>query len=204
MNLSSNTSTSTADNNRTSSRAPATEPLEHIPSTSKNSCEYPLFDMQLVPSYTNNQIIYYFTTRAIPTAKQNQFQQLMKKHKASLNLISWDGASDRDNMSRDHSKKSESLENSNSDCPVPPPDHKRIKISAADIPKLAYSSTVAQYKNWLANLKTGFDEDLTRFSTSYQKIILASIILNKQLKIIFNSAVENSSILLQHWRKFKH
>ena len=37
-------------------------------------------------------------------------------------------------------------------------------------------------------MKTDFDEDLTRFSISYQKIILASITLDKQLKITLNSA----------------
>jgi hypothetical protein len=154
--------------------------------------------MQLVPSYTNNQIIYYFTTRAILTIKQNWFQQLIKKHKASLDLISWDSTSNKDNMSRDHSEKFKSLKNSNLNCPVPLSGYKKIKISVADISKLVYSSTVAQYKNWLADLKTSFDRDPARFPTSYQKIILALIILNKQLKIIFNSAVENSSILLQH------
>src|SRR5438034_9725274 len=63
---------------------------------------------------------------------------------------------------------------------------------------------VVQYNNWLADLKIDFDEDLTRFSTSYQKIILTLIMLDEQLKTMFNSAARNISVLSYHWQKFKN
>src|SRR5438045_9288677 len=89
------------------------------------------------------------------------------------------------------------------DCPVLLPNSKGIKISPSDIPKLWYNSTVAQYHNWLVNLKTAFDGDLAKFPTSCQKIILASITLDEQLKTTYNSATKASPVLSQHWRKFE-
>src|SRR5437773_579693 len=47
----------------------------------------------------------------------------------------------------------------------------------------------------LATDQTEFDENSARFSTSHQKIILISIILDKQLKTMFNSAVKDTLIL---------
>src|SRR5204863_1693534 len=92
---------------------------------------------------------------------------------------------------------------SDSDCPVPLPNFKGIKISPSDIPKLQYNSTVAQYHNWLVDLKTAFDGDLAKFPTSHQKIILASITLDEQLKTNYNTATNASPILSRHWRKFE-
>src|SRR5204863_280874 len=92
---------------------------------------------------------------------------------------------------------------SDSDCPVPLPNFKGIKISPSDIPKLQYNSTVAQYHNWLVDLKTAFDGDLAKFPTSHQKIILALITLDEQLKTTYNSATKASPVLSQHWRKFE-
>ena len=83
-------------------------------------------------------------------------------------------------------------------------DHKNIKINLSDILKLAYNSMIAQFNNWLADLKTDFDEDSARFSTSCQKIILISIMLDKQLKTMFNSAAKDTLILSYHWWKFKN
>ena len=94
--------------------------------------------------------------------------------------------------------------NSNSDCSALLSDYKNIKINLSDISKLVYNSTVTQYNNWLANLKIDFDKDSARFSTSCVKIILISIILDEQLKIIFNNAVQNFSVLSHHWQKFKY
>jgi len=130
----------------------------------------------------------------------------MKQHKTSLDLISWDGTSNENNKSRELSKDSEisKNKNSNSNCLAPLLDYKSIKINLLDISKLAYNSTIIQYNNWLVDLKTDFDKDPARFPTSHQKIILVSIILDKQLKTTFNSAAKNSLILSQHWHKFEH
>ncbi len=75
-------STTTADS---VSRAPLITRLHtHVISTNDNPRDYSLFDMRLVPSYTNNQLIYYFITDAILTADQAEFQWLMKDHKNFL------------------------------------------------------------------------------------------------------------------------
>ena len=63
---------------------------------------------------------------------------------------------------------------------------------------------IIQYNNWLANVKTDFDRNSARFFISCQKIILISIILNKQLKTTLNSTAQNNSDLSHHWQKFKH
>ena len=58
-----------------------------VNSTDDNSCGYFLFDMHLVSNYTNNQLIYYYIFNVISAAEQACFQQLMKQHKISLELI---------------------------------------------------------------------------------------------------------------------
>ena len=42
----------------------------HVNSTDDNSHDYFLFDMSLVPSYMNSQLIYYFISDAISAAEQ--------------------------------------------------------------------------------------------------------------------------------------
>src|SRR5204863_8005010 len=93
------------------------------------------------------------------------------------------------------------LTNKNSDfnCSVLSSDYRNIKINLSDILKLAYNSMIAQYNNWLADLKIDFDEDSARFSTSCQKIILISITLDKQLKITFNNVARDISVLSHYW-----
>src|SRR5436190_3861367 len=81
------------------------------------------------------------------------------------------------------------IENSNSDCFAFLSNYKSIKINMSDISKLMYNSTITQYNNQLADVKIDFDEDSVRFSINCQKIILISIIFNKQLKTIFNNIV---------------
>ena len=57
-----------------SSRASSTTKLHVcVISTNDNSCDYSLFDMHLVSSYMNNQLIYYFITDAISAADQAEF-----------------------------------------------------------------------------------------------------------------------------------
>ena len=58
-----------------------------VNSINDNSHDYFSFDMCLVPNYTNNQLIYYYISDAIPAAEQACFQQLMKQHKTSLKML---------------------------------------------------------------------------------------------------------------------
>ena len=105
----------------------------------------------------------------------------MKQRKTSLDLLGWDGASDEESTRlRETPEASQTAanENSDSDCPTAIPGYRGIKINPSDISKLTYNSTVAQYNNWLADLKTSFDENPIKFPTNRHKIILASIILN--------------------------
>ena len=126
-------------------------PHARIEPTPKNPRGYPLFDMRLVPNYTNNQITYHYITGAIPTTKQARFQQLMKQRKASLDLLGWDGAFDEDERPRETPEESKTagneIVNSDSNCPIALLGYRGIKINPLNIPKLAYNSTIAQYNN---------------------------------------------------------
>ena len=55
------------------------------------------------------------------------------------------------------------IKNNNFNCSAFLSNHKNIKINASDILKLTYNSTIAQYNNWLANVKTNFNENFARF-----------------------------------------
>jgi hypothetical protein len=79
-----------------------------------------------------------------------------------------------------------------------PPVNPKMRIT-----KLRYNSTVAQYENWLFDLKRAFRGDPTKFPTSGEKIILASMTLDEQLKTTFNSNARDSPILTLNWRKFE-
>ena len=120
---------------------PITNPHIHIASTPKNSHSYSFFDMHLVSNYTNNQLIYYYISDAISATEQPWFQQLMKQHKISLDLLSWNDASDENNNLREDSEDSHISENdSDSDCSASLQDYKSIKINFLDIFKLLYNS----------------------------------------------------------------
>ena len=58
-----------------------------VDSINNNSRDYLSFDICLVPNYTNNQLIYYYISDAISAAEQAHFQQLMKQHKTSLEML---------------------------------------------------------------------------------------------------------------------
>ena len=180
-------------------------PHSRVPPTPKNLRSYLPFDMRFVPNYSNGQLTYYYTTGAIPAADQPRFHQLIEQRKTSLDLLGWDGESDsgNDKGNDDVSMPDSGNAGTDSDCPAPLPNFKGIKISPSDIPKLRYNSTVAQYNNWLVDLKTAFDGDPAKFPTSRQKIILASITLDEELKTTYNSATTVSPILARHWRKFE-
>ena len=149
-----------------------------VNSINDNLHDYFSFNMCLVSNYTNNQLIYYYISSTIPAAEQAHFQQLMKQCKTFLELIRWNSTSDNKSSTLEESVTSV-IENSNSDCSALLSDYKSIKINMSDILKLMYNSMIAQYNNWLTNVKTDFDRDSARFSINHQKIILISIILNK-------------------------
>src|SRR6266480_4153122 len=144
--------------------APITNPRARILLTPENPRGYPPFDLRLVPNYTNNQLTHYYATGAISVDDQPRFHQLMKQRKTSLDLLGWNGESDTETIGRSTRNDPEtpplnSNSGTDSDYPTPLPGYKGIKISPSDIPKLRYNSTVAQYGNWLADLKTAFDGD---------------------------------------------
>ena len=74
----------------------------------------------------------------------------------------------------------------NSNCPEPISDHKDIKFHSSNITKLWYDSNIAQFNNQLEDLKVVFYEDPTKYSINYYKIILISMVINKQLKMTYN------------------
>ena len=78
-----------------------------------------------------------------------------------------------------------------------------MKFSPSDITKLCYNSTVAQYENWVFDLRRAFRGDPAKFPTSSEKIILASMTLDEQLKTTYNSNARDSPVLTFHWRKFE-
>lgn len=78
-----------------------------------------------------------------------------------------------------------------------------IKFSASDITRLKYDSTVAEFNNWLQDLKSAFDSDPAKFPESRQKVILASMTMDSQLKTTYNSTVGVYPAISTHWRKFK-
>ena len=134
--------TTTAGSTSNASRASfTTRPHARVASTNNNPRGYPPFDMHLVPSYMNNQLIYYFITSAISAEDQSEFQWLMKDHRNFLQLLEWNDASDNET--------SEEIsiifvnKDSNSNCPVLPADYKSIKINSLNILKLVYNSMIA-------------------------------------------------------------
>ncbi len=174
-------------------------PNTRVNSINNNPRGYFSFDMHLMLNYTNNQLIYYYIFDAISAAEQACFQQLMKQHKTSLEMLEWNDMFNNNNKSSISEEFIISvIENSDSDCSASLSDYKNIKINTSDILKLIYNSMIIQYNNWLADIKTDFDEDSARFSISHQKIILISIILDEQLKTMFNSIMQNNFDLSHH------
>ena len=94
MTTSDNSSSNAADNADNSNNVSTANLNTHVNSINNNSHDYFSFDMHLVPNYMNNQLIYYYIFSAILTAEQAHFQQLMKQHKTSLELIKWNSISD--------------------------------------------------------------------------------------------------------------
>jgi len=130
----------------------------------------------------------------------------MKQRKILLNLIGWDSTSNHALEREDIPENMippRNYDDSNLDCPASLSGVVNIKIFSSIIIQLKYDSIVAQYSNWLADLKTTFNKNPVKFLMSCQKIILASVILDKQLKTIYNNTVTATLILSRHWRKFE-
>src|SRR5436190_16967171 len=113
---------SSTENQTTGSTNLTANPHARVAPTPNNPRCYPSFDMERVPNYTNNQIIYYYTTGAIPAAELTRFHQLMKQRKVSLDLIEWNGTSDRASEREDTPENiipPRNRDDSDSDCPAP-------------------------------------------------------------------------------------
>ena len=82
-----NTTDSSSRADEDSRASSTTRPHARVISMNDNSRDYSSFNMHLVPSYMNNQLIYYFIISTISAADQAEFQQLMKNHKNSLQLL---------------------------------------------------------------------------------------------------------------------
>ena len=137
-----------------------------------------------------------------------------EKCKTVLKLVNWD--SNTQEPTSDHEASSTILnqpisisqilsvhDKINSDCPALISGYRGLKFNLSDITKLQYDSNIAQFNNWLMNLKTAFYRDPAKFSTNCYKIILAFMTINKQLKITYNSVVQAQPAISQHWQKFK-
>ena len=181
-------------------------PKKRITPTPENPHGYPPFDMRSICGFTNNQVIYYLTTGAIPLTEQPAFQKAMELRKKALQATSWDGTSDgehRNDGNDDVDTVDTEPDSSDSDCPTPAPGRRGMKFSPSDITKLCYNSTVAQYENWVFDLRRAFRGDPAKFPTSSEKIILASMTLDEQLKTTYNSNARDSLVLTFYWRKFE-
>ena len=62
-----------------------------IAPTADNPHGYPLFDLRLIPTYTNNQLRHYHTSGAMLNVDKAKFKRLMEERKDTLEMIDWDG-----------------------------------------------------------------------------------------------------------------
>lgn len=193
------------------------------PSTSQNSVVenphgYPPFDLHRVPTYTNNQLRYYQISGALLNVDKTQLKGQLQERKNALELVDWDGNT-RENTpnppsittsflspqppSDSHILSFNDDSEADSDCPQTVAHRKGLKFNVSDITRLRYNSNVAQFNNWLADLKSAFDGDPAKFPTNRHKIILASMTMDAQLKTSYNSIVLAHPTISSHWRKFK-
>ncbi len=69
-----NTNTNASGNSGTNGNKLITNPHTRVAPTLENPRGYPLFNMRLVPNYTNNQLTYYYISGAILATDQAWFQ----------------------------------------------------------------------------------------------------------------------------------
>jgi hypothetical protein len=210
-----NRTAAAAENNPAVPADPPVNPSNvRIAPTNDNPRGYPPFDLQHVPTYTKNQLHYYHTSRAMLGVDKTELMRQMEERKALLEVIDWDGNT-RENTPAGSlppdppvpsSSRTLSFDNdseADSECPAPLPGVKGIKFNPSDITQLRYDSNVAQFNNWLEDLKSAFDGDPGKYPTSRHKIILASMTIDEQLKTTYNSTVRAHKAISTHWRKFR-
>jgi len=185
--------------------------------TVDNPRGYPPFDLRLVPTYTNNQLRYYHISGATLDVDQAKFKKKLEERRTALELVNWDGNTPRENTPTSHRHgtpptipsttiRTLSFEHdseADSDCPASIPGQKGLKFNPSDISRLRYDSNIAQFNNWLQDLKAAFDGDPAKYSTSRHKIILASMTIDEQLKTTYNSITQAHPAISTHWRKFR-
>ena len=120
--------------------------------TAENLSGYLLFNLRLIPIYTNNQLRYYHMISAMLDADKIAIKNQLKDHKTSLELINWDGNT-QENISIKHNSLSQILQifivshtpralilnynnKANSSCFKLIAGHKDIKFNPLDIIKL--------------------------------------------------------------------
>ena len=52
---------------------------------------YPPFDLRLLPTYTNNQLRYYYISGAMLDVDEDELARQMNKRRAALKAVNWDG-----------------------------------------------------------------------------------------------------------------
>src|SRR5580698_3457579 len=124
-----NTATQTQRGDEAS--APINPKMRIIP-TLENPRGYPPFDMRSICGFTNNQIIYYLTSGAIPLADQPAFQKAMEHRKKALQTTNWDGASDGERGKSNANTVDTEPDSSDSECPTPTLGRKGMKFMPSD------------------------------------------------------------------------
>jgi hypothetical protein len=169
---------------------------------------------------TNNQLRYYYTSGATLDVDETELGRLVQKRKDALEMFDWDGNTRQNTPAETAGSELSSLAptvpssshaqlsfdydgEADSECPTPPLGHKGIKLNPSDVTQLRYDSNVAQFNNWLADLKSAFDGDVSKYPTSRQKVIFASMTMDEELKMTYNSIVRVHPAIATHWRKFK-
>jgi hypothetical protein len=178
---------------------------------------YPPFDLRNIPTYTNDQLRYYHISGATLDVEEDKLKEQLEKRKRILELIGWNGDTQKNSLvvpspsplphplllSTSRTLSFDYDSEADSECSRPVPGYKGIKFNASDITQLRYDSNVAQFNNWIEDLKSAFDGDPSKYPTSRQKIILASMTIDEQLKTTYNSTVRAHPAISAHWRKFK-
>ena len=90
-----------------------------------------------------------------------------------------------------------------SDCPKALEGQKGTKVNVSEITQLKHDSNVAQFNNWLQDLKAAFFGDPSRFPTNRHKVNFASLTLDEELKTTYNITMMAHPAVSTHWRKFK-
>ena len=202
-----------------SSHPPVNPPNARIPPTDENPHGYPPFELRHLPTYTNNQLRYYHTSGAMLDVDETEFRRLVQKRKDTLEMLDWDGNTRQNTPAETAGSVLSSLAptepssshqlsfdydgEADSDCPTPPLGYKGIKLNPSDITQLRYDSNVGQFNSWIEDLKSAFDGDASKYPTSRQKIIFASMTIDEQLKMTYNTIVRAHPAIATHWRKFK-